>query len=142
MINQLVELKVLLDRRPRTNRRDWNKIVGKELANVLVKEGYVKKIGITKGVKWFWNAEKPSYEMVNTINELLNSSEETNQIELFTETNESTFVDVLRSKKINLSIGNGVKIFFGDDSMIVRRGEKEMIVKTPGEFSNLLNFLT
>ena len=142
MINQLVELKVLLDRRPRTNRRDWNKIVGKELADVLVKEGYVKKIGITKGVKWFWNAEKPSYEMVNTINELLNSTEETNQIELFTETNESTFVDVLRSRKINLSIGNGVKIFFGDDSMIVRRGEKEMIVKTPGEFSNLLNFLT
>lgn len=142
MINQLVELKVLLDRRPRTNRRDWNKIVGKELADVLVKEGYVKKIGITKGVKWFWNAEKPSYEMVNTINELLNSNEETNQIELFTETNESTFVDVLRSRKINLSIGNGVKIFFGDDSMIVRRGEKEMIVKTPGEFSNLLNFLT
>ena len=142
MINQLVEVKVLLDREPRTNRKDWNKIVGKELADVLVKEGYVKKIGITKGVKWFWNAEKPSYEMVNTINELLNSNEETNQIELFTETNESTFVDVLRSRKINLSIGNGVKIFFGDDSMIVRRGEKEMIVKTPGEFSNLLNFLT
>lgn len=142
MINQLVEVKVLLDREPRTNRKDWNRIVGKELADVLVKEGYVKKIGITKGVKWFWNAEKPSYEMVNTINELLNSNEETNQIELFTETNESTFVDVLRSRKINLSIGNGVKIFFGDDSMIVRRGEKEMIVKTPGEFSNLLNFLT
>jgi hypothetical protein len=142
MINQLVEVKVLLDREPRTNRKDWNKIVGKELADVLVKEGYVKKIGITKGVKWFWNAEKPSYEMVNTINELLNSNEETNQIELFTETNESTFVDVLRSRKINLSIGNGVKIFFGDDSMIVRRGDKEMIVKTPGEFSNLLNFLT
>lgn len=142
MINQLVELKVLLDREPRTNRRDWNKVVGKDLADILVKEGYVKKIGITKGVKWFWNAEKPSYEMVENINELLNSIEETNQIELFTETNESTFVDVLKSRKISLSIGNGVKIFFGDDSMIVRRGEKEMIVKTPGEFSNLLNFLT
>lgn len=142
MINQLVELKVLLDRNPKTNRRDWNRIVGKDLSDLLVKEGYVKKIGITKGVKWFWNAEKPSYEMVDTINELSTSIDETSQLEMFTETDETSFVDVLRSRKISLSIGNGVKIFFGDDSMIVRRGEKEMIVKTPGELSNLLNFLT
>jgi len=142
MINQLVELKVLLDREPRTKRRDWNRVVGKELADLLVKEGYVKKIGITKGVKWFWNAEKPSYEMVNTINELATCVDETSQLEMFTETDEASFVDVLRSRKISLSIGNGVKIFFGDESMIVRRGEKEMVVKTPREFSNLLNFLT
>jgi hypothetical protein len=142
MINQLVELKVLLDREPRTNRRDWNKVVGKELSDLLVKEGYVKKIGITKGVKWFWNAENPSYEMVNTLTQSLTPQEEPNFLEIFNDTDETTFVDVLRSRKISLSIGNGVKIFFGDDSMIVRRGEKEMIVKTPGEFSNLLNFLT
>jgi len=142
MINKLVNLKVLLDRDPRTKRRDWNRVLGKELSDLLVKEGFIKKIGITKGVKWFWNADKPSYEMVDRINELLNSEEPTSQLENFTETDETTFVDVLRSRKISLGVGNGVKIFFGDESMIVRRGEKEMIVKTPGELSNLLNFLT
>lgn len=136
MINNLIEVKVKLDRDPKTNRKTWSKIVGKEISDALIDNGYIKKEGTTKGAKWHWVGATPTYQMEEEIIKLIKKS-----IEVVEDHNYDTFIDVFIKNKIPINVGKGVEVLFCDDKMKIKKNKKSLEAKTPEEFNNILRFL-
>ena len=136
MINNLIEVKVKLDRDPSTNRKTWSKIIGKEISDVLIGNGYIKKEGTTKGAKWYWVGATPTYQMEEEINKLM-----TRSVEVVENHDYDSFSDVFVKNNIPINIGKGVEVLFCDSKMKIKKNKKSLEAKTPQEFYDILMFL-
>lgn len=146
MITELIKVRRILKETPQVNLTQMLKNVGLKRIDFqkLVEKEVIKKVGSTKGARWFWVGEKPTYD---TVKEWLkkSDSEQSNQIEL---SEESSLVDVVFSNfNMTINITDDVTLsFISKDKVVLRRPNndkvKDVEVTDAVKLQQILSLLT
>lgn len=129
MITELIKVRRILKETPQVNLTKMLKNVGLKRIDFqkLVEKEVIKKVGSTKGARWFWVGEKPTYD---TVKEWLkkNDSEQSNQIE-FELSDQASLVDVVFNNfNMTINITDDVTLsFVSKDKVILRRPNNEKV---------------
>ncbi len=127
MITELIKVRRILKETPQVNLTKMLKNVGLKRIDFqkLVEKEVIKKVGSTKGARWFWVGEKPTYD---TVKEWLNKNdtEQSNQFEL---SEDVSLVDVVFNNfNMTINITDDVTLsFVSKDKVILRRPNNEKV---------------